>query len=445
MYLRELHLQDIKCFPDLTLTFPAANDTGSWCVLLGENGTGKSTLLQAIALMLVNEVGANRLLGNPEPWVRTDATSGKCRALLESPLGPPQYRVEVQFSAEAPTDAGGAEPSVAFITKSLPEQFRLAWHNSWPHVFAGYGPFRRMETRVQWEGSGQRWRQSDSFITLFQDGVGLQGLDDWLLRMDYLSKDQGVESAQRQSAADCLNQIVEIVNGVLPSEGPFHLEEVNATGVFFRGHGGEHVLLSQMSDGYRAMFALVVDLIRTMQRQCRPEPLERFIHREPDGRVWLDVRGIVLIDEVDIHLHPRWQQEVAEYLQRIFPKIQFIVASHSPFIAQDATDGGLIVLQRTPGSPHVTADTTLPSMHGFPAEDILLSPAFRLETTRGDTETVERLAEHSRLTALRKRGTLTAEQEARLAELSRELQSVLRLEEAHAKQVWDQLRRRNAP
>lgn len=65
MYLRELTLQNIRCFHNLHLTFPEVRKDGNWCVILGENGVGKSTILRAIALAMMSDRSAARLLPNP--------------------------------------------------------------------------------------------------------------------------------------------------------------------------------------------------------------------------------------------------------------------------------------------------------------------------------------------------------------------------------------------
>jgi predicted ATP-dependent endonuclease of OLD family len=76
MYLKKIHLKNIKCFEDVTLEFPhRGDDYSGWIVLLGENGTGKSTLLQAIAATIIKtSLYPTRLF--PSGWVRTDAANG---------------------------------------------------------------------------------------------------------------------------------------------------------------------------------------------------------------------------------------------------------------------------------------------------------------------------------------------------------------------------------
>jgi predicted ATP-binding protein involved in virulence len=87
-----------------------------------------------------------------------------------------------------------------------------------------------------------------------------------------------------------------------------------------------------MSDGYRAALALLVDILRHMIQAFGVENLVE----EANGRRQISHSGVVLIDEIDAHLHPEWQREIGFWLKRHFPKVQFLVTTHSPIILQAA-------------------------------------------------------------------------------------------------------------
>ncbi|MER8182877.1 AAA family ATPase [Kitasatospora sp. NPDC094015] len=93
--------------------------------------------------------------------------------------------------------------------------------------------------------------------------------------------------------------------------------------------------LAELGDGIARLAALVADLA-TLTRRTRPEVV--------DGRPTLPVRATVLIDDIDLHLHPAWQQRVGGWLTTHFPQVQFIVATHSPYVCQAADPGALIRL-----------------------------------------------------------------------------------------------------
>ncbi len=96
--------------------------------------------------------------------------------------------------------------------------------------------------------------------------------------------------------------------------------------------GGKRYEMGQLSDGERALLAMLIDL-------CR-----RLVLANPGLEDPLQGTGVVLIDEIELHLHVRWQREIIEKLRTTFPKIQFILTTHSPFIVQTLRDGELRLL-----------------------------------------------------------------------------------------------------
>jgi predicted ATP-binding protein involved in virulence len=102
----------------------------------------------------------------------------------------------------------------------------------------------------------------------------------------------------------------------------------------FDGKDGQIFPMSDMSDGYRTMVAIIGD-IACKAALLNPHLNENSIEETP---------GVVLIDELDQHLHPRWQRRIIEDLRRTFPKIQFICTTHSPFLIQSLGNARLIDL-----------------------------------------------------------------------------------------------------
>jgi len=98
---------------------------------------------------------------------------------------------------------------------------------------------------------------------------------------------------------------------------------------------GVSLNLSQLSDGERSFLALICDLGR---RLALANP-DRSVLENP-----LHGAGVVLIDELELHLHPKWQREVSKKLRETFPNIQFVVTTHSPFVIQSLRAGELINL-----------------------------------------------------------------------------------------------------
>ena len=96
-----------------------------------------------------------------------------------------------------------------------------------------------------------------------------------------------------------------------------------------------NIPLSQMSDGYKSTISLVADIAYRMA----------ILNPQLEANVLKDTDGVVLIDEVDLHLHPAWQHRILSDLMCIFPKIQFIVTTHAPAVISSAKSENLVILE----------------------------------------------------------------------------------------------------
>ena len=193
----------------------------------------------------------------------------------------------------------------------------------------GYGPFRRLSggaqaaDRILYSG-----RKSARFITLFREDAALAHATDWLVSLYNTGRD-GDEMSQRS-----LDQIKKAFrNELFPR--PTELL-VNAHSALLKVEEQDAVPFTDLSDGYRSMMALGIDLLRWTTVAF------------PDAETLTEQHGVVLIDELDAHAHPAWQRQLGHWLRRKFPNLQFIITTHSPFLAQVADEpGGNVVLEQT--------------------------------------------------------------------------------------------------
>ncbi|MFG2601447.1 AAA family ATPase [Streptomyces sp. NPDC048462] len=137
-----------------------------------------------------------------------------------------------------------------------------------------------------------------------------------------------------------------------------------------------------MSDGQRTVIALVLDIVRQMHSAYGVLTFEE----RDGGTVALPHPGVVLIDEIDAHLHMTWQKSIGQWLTAHFPAIQFIVTTHSPYICQAADPGGLI---RLPGvgeqkPPQVVDEDLYGRIVYGTGDDAALSDLFGLDSPYSD-------------------------------------------------------------
>lgn len=162
---------------------------------------------------------------------------------------------------------------------------------------------------------------------MFDESVALtEGLR-WLQQLQF-------KKLEGDPEGDLLGPLKEFINQpeFLPHQA--RLENITSKEVMFVDGNGYRVPVEELSDGYRSILSMTFELIRQLAATYGPK---RVFHPKDPTKV--DVPGVVLIDEVDAHLHPTWQRRVGLWFREHFPKLQFIVTTHSPLVCQAAEVG----------------------------------------------------------------------------------------------------------
>lgn len=342
MWVEELSLENIKCFESQVLRFGEKNKKFRWITLLGENGGGKSTALQALGLLLAGPEGANQLT-KPEGWLRDEHTAGKLRVCIHQGENDPGkfggeqrehkiFAYEYLITGSQPLTIGRGKNEKTYNTPTIIDGEvnvkRLSWlrenallpkGKGW--FAAGYGAFRRLTRKTGQINlpSMQTPERFTNFLTQFEEDEPLTAFEQWMLYLDVMilrNSDNGKKAEKQRDLA------IKAINSLLPLGSEYGGIDENLK-IWFKV-GDVKVPTLALSDGYRSILALAGDLVW------------RLIEAFPDSKVPLEEEGVVLIDELDIHLHPVWQRQIAAWLQSTFPNLQFIVATHSPLIAAGA-------------------------------------------------------------------------------------------------------------
>lgn len=334
MWIEEFAIENIKCFDKLGFRLGTRSKAYPWVTLLGANGGGKSTVLQAMGLLLAGPEGAQKLLPRPQGWVRDLKKPGKITLNLHQGDNDPgtyggelkerkQFRYTFHVTGEQPVELRNkmyTEPSIVEDTNPnltwLRRNAFTATGKGWFGV--GYGPFRRLTRSSQIiVPSLQSPTRFTNFLTQFQEDDALAAFEQWMVFLDYkIAKDK--DNVARQQ----LDLGVSAINSMLPEGSSFHAVDSNGRILF--DIDGTVVPTISLSDGHRSVLPLAGDLIWRI--------LEAF----PESKKPLEEDGVVLIDELDIHLHPTWQRNIPSWLRALFPNMQFIVSTHSPLIAAGA-------------------------------------------------------------------------------------------------------------
>lgn len=414
MWVEELQIENIKCFEKLSLRLGDKNGPFRWVTLLGENGVGKSAILQALGLLLAGPDGAKQLLTRPLGWLRDESKPGKLTARIhKSENDPGRHGEEKKRTAFSYTYHITGTQKVAIRNKEFTEPAivensdgTLTWlrQNAFPSkgsgwFAAGFGAFRRLTRRHQIiVPSLQTPERFTNFLAQFNENEPLAAFEQWFVHLDYrIEKDKDPVAKRQQELG------IEAINRVLPDGVAF--DSVKSDGRILFNINGQKVPTIGLSDGYRSVLALAGELIW------------RLLMAFPESDDPLKEEGTVLIDELDIHLHPIWQRHIPSWLQTQFPNLQFVVSTHSPFIAAGAgQDAKTYRLRSDEGE--ATA-TPIENLHFLNVERVLQSEAFELVSPFSE-ETQSRI---DRYYTLRKKAHRTADEDH---QLKFELQPVVR-------------------
>ncbi|MFN8393646.1 MAG: AAA family ATPase [Bacteroidia bacterium] len=153
---------------------------------------------------------------------------------------------------------------------------------------------------------------------------------------------------QNQNLRNFLNDGALLPNGV-------RLNGISSDGVFFEDSEGKKVNLHDLSDGYRSVLSITFELVRQLVRSYGEQSVFANIEQ---GNMNIPLPGVVIIDEIDAHLHPTWQTRVGQWFTQYFPKLQFIVTTHSPLICRASGEHGKIFQLATPDSEHPSREIT---------------------------------------------------------------------------------------
>jgi predicted ATP-binding protein involved in virulence len=234
----------------------------------------------------------------------------------------------------------------------------------------------------------------------------------WLSQLRFEELDGHLESGELLSyIKDFVNQ-----DGFLPHGVKF--ETVTSKSVVFKNPEGIEIDVARLSDGFRSVLSMTFELIRQLFACYEKANL---FDRRSDGTIRIMAPGIVMIDEIDAHLHPTWQRRIGFWLTTHFPELQFIVTTHSPLVCQAAEKGSVFRLP-TPGSEQDEAGfVTGPALDRLIHGDVL--DAYGTELFGKDIErsesTNEKLEELSLLNQKALLGKLSAAEAARHIELKR--------------------------
>ena len=329
-------------------------------LLLGDNGSGKTTILQALALaafgpaVIQANLGARDLVRINDP--KRGGEIGEISTIFR--MHEQDNSQHKALGSKLAIRRRGELEEINFKTTDHPELWdRVFDSKNDAYFIVAYGATRRVEPGESLDMGARtksRFLRAQRVQGIFHDSYSLIPLTYWLPSL-------------RESNPGRYIQVVRLINKIL-EPGHFKLTEILKNGDYLFERGNIPIPFQSLSDGYRAFVGWIADLLYHICFGC------------PNCKNLVENQGIVLVDEVDLHLHPKWQMTVIETLSKALPKMQFILTSHSPLIAGSLQRSNVIRLERYGNQTSVQRVTD--NIYGLDADQILLTDLFGLTSTR---------------------------------------------------------------
>lgn len=345
--LAKVVIRGFKGIEDLTFTVPVPNtsdEPATALLILGENAAGKSSILESIALTLTSDAARDELVPEPNSLLLDPAFMGGKEARHS------EGTVKLTFrhrDGRTRTRTMRLHAQGLSGPRNAPKDLPVFAYGAYRHFLKDY----------------REWSPDRGIVSLFRSDNLLSNPERWLLSLE----------------PDPFNDVIAALRSIFGPGGGFErIEVVNTRCMVVTlpdGPGGAEAMtpLSSVSSGFRSILALTCDVMRWLMDT----------ERNWSFPTLKQAKAIVLIDEVEAHLHPRWKVQIMQGLRTALPKVTFIATTHDPLCLRGMKNGEVMVLQRVPracnsdGLPvKVEQLTRLPDVTNLNVEQLLTSDFF---------------------------------------------------------------------
>lgn len=354
MYINKLEVMNFKAFAEEEFQFHK-----SFNLVIGENGTGKTSLLRAVAIALGGWAhayikNAKNLRPIEDDEIREIQIDGRFDKTKST-------KIRASGSAKI-VDRGDEIKDVSATwsrSRSEGNSYTLLQggiqYGDYPKIYnlnfdaMGSDILKYIEAGNEFDlpliafyecnrlwlpdnelnaisSAKAQYSRFDPYVDCFHTGADHQAIGEWILKHELASAQQKKETPVLASIKAAAISALEGCIGL-----QFNFEEGRIVLDF---ESGLSIPFEHLSDGQRTILGLFCDIARRVA----------ILNPHMEAEASLKTKGVVLIDELDLHLHPKWQRKIIENLQNCFPNMQFICSTHSPFLIQSLNNGKLIQL-----------------------------------------------------------------------------------------------------
>ena len=341
MKIKKITLENVRCFKnfDLNLTTDKSEETLSHCVLVGRNGTGKSTILQFVVKLftwliswyekvpddIVDNLFVDEDIYFGEKYLRI-AVFLEFNHEEQEIIGQSELAIGYQHFAKEIGESDSFFTPQCFHSNEEFESYQLCLNKFTKVILMGrllYFDAFRFLSRENPIGPNLQEKVPTGY-SLLQANFDNYGrnterdfeLKQWIINVDYM------RLKNISGRYEILyHHLVKAFDLLLH---PLKFENINEEGkiIFKDEKNDQFIPIDMLSDGFKSVFQIILGTMRML--------FDGF----PGVDLFYRNAGIVLVDEIDCHIHPRWQKSLMPSLSELFPNCQFIVTSHSPYIIE---------------------------------------------------------------------------------------------------------------
>ncbi len=346
MRINSIRVKNFRCFEELTIIL-----NKNYTVLIGVNGTGKSTILDAISVGLGSYIaGFENLSSN---GINKNDSSYKMYQLGSAVNREHQFPVEVEMDAQleniniewkrslnsekGKTTVAGARDIMQYVGK-LQEKVRSGDKETILPVIAYYGTGRLWMQKKEKKVTNKQVASSrlNGYIDCLDAASNEKLMLNWFEDMTYIELQHKKNVPELEVVKDVMAKCYRSINpDICDLEFIFNVKSHELEIVSKKCNGEiENLPVRLLSDGIKSTLSMVADIAYRMA-VLNPQLLQDISSQ---------TSGVILIDEIDMHLHPSWQKKIIHDLCMIFPKVQFVFTTHAPSILANVKKENVLVL-----------------------------------------------------------------------------------------------------
>lgn len=346
MYIKSLNLKNFRCYETLDVEFHP-----EYTILAGVNGAGKSSILDAVATALGSYIAG--FDGIDSNSIMQDDVRLKMYEMGSRIDPEQQFPVEIEAKSVVGDDAfcwkrslhakeGRTHirdaKSIMDYASSLQKEVREGNKSVILPLIAYYGTGRLYMQKRQKKNAQKetRFTRTSGYIDCLASASNDKLMMRWFKQMTSMQIQEEAKIPELEVVKKAMGKCYA---GALSSgtvaDFTYRMKTHEMEITYQKGESRERLPMKMLSDGLRSTISMVADIAYRMA-VLNPQLLDNILEETP---------GIVLIDEVDMHLHPEWQKRIMEDLHYIFPKVQFIVTTHSPSVLANVEAEHILVLE----------------------------------------------------------------------------------------------------